>query len=136
MTSWSYRGDFYIAQTLDRIDRKVDTIMANLSALQAAAQQVGDDVASAISRLDELSDKVRNGDTVSQADVDAITASLQSAHENLTTAVASDDPIPGNDAPAADAGPVAADSGPTDAAPADAGDAGTTPPPADGTSQP
>lgn len=73
------------------INRKLDKIMADLSALQAAATQISMDVQGAITALDDLAAKVGAG-SATQADVDAITATLSSASDNLDAAVATDDP--------------------------------------------
>jgi ABC-type transporter Mla subunit MlaD len=95
MAGWDWRGptvDWATHAQLDRIEQKVDTLMANLDALKAASDQITADVASAISELNDLSQRVASGGDVSQADIDAVTASLASAHDQLTQAVAADAP--------------------------------------------
>lgn len=74
------------------INRKQSYIMADIAALQAAADQISTDVGEAIVALDDLAAKVAAGETVSQADIDAITAKLTEASTNLDDAVATDDP--------------------------------------------
>lgn len=80
--------------------------MTSISALQAAAANISStvdstatDVAAAVVALNDLAAKVAAGGSVSQADIDAVTATLTSASDNLSTArdsldaaVAVDDP--------------------------------------------
>lgn len=94
-------------------DRKLDIIMATLNDLQAAASQITTDVQEAVSALDDLSSKVGSGESISQADIDAVTETLRSASASLDAAVAKDDPAP-------QAAPVVMDPAPTTDAPVDA----------------
>lgn len=108
---WDWRGptvDWATQGQLNRIEQKVDNLMANLQALQAASDQITNDVASAIAALDNLSQRVGSGGDISQADVDAITASLTSAHQQLTDAVAQDNAPAQEQAPAPEQAPVTA----------------------------
>jgi hypothetical protein len=102
--------------TTNLLDRKLEWIMASIEALQQAAQQITTDVSEAVAALGDLSAKASNGDSISQAEIDAVTATLSQASASLDAAVAQDDP-----APAAGPGNVAP--GPVDApvdAPAEA----------------
>lgn len=118
---WDWRGptvDWATQGQLNRIEQKVDNLMANLQALQAASDQITNDVASAIAALDNLSQRVASGGDISQADVDAITASLTSAHQQLTDAVAQDSAAAPEQAPAPAAGDGTGDGGDPTPAPA------------------
>lgn len=129
MAAWDWRGptvDWATHAQLDRIEQKVGTVMASLDALKAASDQITADVASAISELNDLSQRVASGGDVSQADIDAVTASLASAHDQLTQAVAAD-------APASADTPAPADPAAPDA-PAPVANDPANPPAADGTS--
>ena len=84
----------YTKRLLNEILGKVNTIMADLTQLQAAAQQISTDVAAAVAALNDLAAKLADGGTVSQADIDAVTAQLTSASSDLDAAVAADDPTP------------------------------------------
>lgn len=88
MAYWSWD----ITQVLQRLEWKVDTIMADLSALQAAATQTQSDIASAIELLNSLKATVDSGGGVSQADLDAVTATLSGANATLESAVSTDTP--------------------------------------------
>lgn len=90
MAYWSWD----LTQVLQRIEWKVDTVMANLAALQAAATQIQTDVSEAVTALQDLSSKVANGGGVSQEEIDAITTQLSGASQQLDDAVASNDPAP------------------------------------------
>lgn len=79
---------------IDTIDRKLDYLMTDIAGLQAAAAKISTDVAAAVVALNDLAAKVAAGDSVSQADVDAITAQLTDATTALDDAVALDDPPP------------------------------------------
>lgn len=76
------------------IDRKVSIIMTDIAELQTAAAQIVTDITEAVTALDDLAAKVGAGETVAQADVDAITATLRGASASLDAAVATDDPTP------------------------------------------
>jgi seryl-tRNA synthetase len=96
MTFW---GWFTGADRYNNIDRKLNTIMADLTALQAAANQITTDVSEAVARLNELGDLLAAGE-LTQADLDAVTATLTSASTALDDAVAADvDETPGDPAP-------------------------------------
>jgi len=73
------------------IHRKLDHIMADLTALRASVSQVLSEIDDAVAALADLSTKVAAG-TVSQADIDAITATLAGAATSLDTAVDTQDP--------------------------------------------
>lgn len=81
-----------IAREFRHLNRKLDCIMADLTNLNAAVDQVGTDVQEAIVALDELSAKVGAGDGIDQGDIDAITEKLKSAGSSLDEAVARDNP--------------------------------------------
>ena len=72
-------------------DRKLDIIMADLTALTAAVSQVSTEIGDAVAALEDLKTKVEAG-TVQQADIDNITATLTSAGTTLDTAVDTNDP--------------------------------------------
>lgn len=73
------------------INRKLDIIMTDLSALQAAATKTSTDIAAAVVALNDLAGKVSVG-TALQSDVDAITATLTGSTDALDAAVAADAP--------------------------------------------
>lgn len=84
MTLW---GWFTGNDRYDNINRKLDRIMADLTALKAAASQITTDVSEAVTRLDELKDLLAAGE-LTQADLDAVTATLTNASTALDQAVA------------------------------------------------
>jgi hypothetical protein len=91
----------------DKIIKRLDRIMANLDALNAAVAALVDDDTSVKAALDDLSAKLAVGQSVSQSDIDAITAKLTGVDGDLKAAVAADDgtstptPTPAPAAPAA-----------------------------------
>lgn len=66
--------------------------MADLAALNAAVEDLQNTEADAVAALNDLSDKVAAGNSVSQGDIDAITAKLTGMSDGLKSAVAVDDP--------------------------------------------
>lgn len=74
------------------LNKRLDFIMADLAALNAAVADLVAEVASAVTALDDLAAKVAAGGGVTQADIDAVSAQLTTANTSLATAVATDDP--------------------------------------------
>lgn len=95
---WSYSD-------VQRIESKVDILMADLSQLQAVAGEIQGDVKTAIAKLDDLSRQLAEGGNVNQADIDAITEQLRGTDQALDDAVAgtggTGTPTPGDPTPGA-----------------------------------
>lgn len=74
-------------------DRKLDRIMADLTALSAAVASLVTTDTSVVAALNDLSAKLAAaGNPTDQAAVDAITAQLTTVASDINTAVATDDP--------------------------------------------
>lgn len=71
-----------------------EDIMLDMTALNDAINALVDEENSVKVALDDLSSKVAQGNSISQADIDAITAKLTGVTDDLKAAVATDDPAP------------------------------------------
>jgi t-SNARE complex subunit (syntaxin) len=71
---------------------RLETIMADLTALTTAVDQLVTEDASVVAELQRLSALVASGGTVSQADLDALTAKVQGVNTDITNAIAADPP--------------------------------------------
>jgi ABC-type transporter Mla subunit MlaD len=83
------RDDRHILKT---IERKVEQIMADITALQSAVDQLQTSVQAAATELSTLASDVAGltpGSTITQDQIDALTASVTSAQSALDTAVSS-----------------------------------------------
>lgn len=86
--------DDKVITLLNRIDRKENKEMADITVLEADVTALVSSVNAAKAALDDLAQKVADGGSVTQADIDAIDAQLTSAKSTLDTAVSTDDPAP------------------------------------------
>src|SRR5882757_7194414 len=74
------------------IIRRERMVMADLTALNAAVDSLVSEEASVVAALDDLKAKLDAGGTISQADLDALTAKVQQVGSDLQSAVDRDDP--------------------------------------------
>jgi hypothetical protein len=78
--------------TLTTVNGKLDKIMADLTALTAAVDALVSEDASVVAELQRLSALVASGGSVSQADLDALTARVQGVTGDIQTAIDADPP--------------------------------------------
>lgn len=79
-----------VLESLYSLHRKVDHLMADLTALNAAMDELASEEGSVVTELQRLSAIIAEGGSVSQADIDAVTAKVQSVSQGLKDAVAAD----------------------------------------------
>jgi len=89
-------------QSLAQLHRKVDSIMADFTAANAALDALGADDTSIVAELQKLSAAVASG-TADQTAVDALTARATQIHADLQAALAAAEPPPPPAAAPADA---------------------------------
>lgn len=79
-----------LRQLIISLHRKVDKLMADLTALNAALDDLAGEEASVVTELQRLSALIASGGSVSQSDIDALTARVTSVSQGLKDAVAAD----------------------------------------------
>jgi len=75
-----------------RIERKLDQVMADLTALTAAVDDLVTEEGAVIVALDDLKAKLDAGGTISQTDLDALRDKITTVGTDLQAAVDRDDP--------------------------------------------